>query len=74
MSKSALDRKFDKILALEEAGLLGNQKGNRALRKLFANRLAMLGLLVFLLILGSAVFAPFLTDHDPAKINLRAML
>ena len=71
---TALDKKFDQILALEEAGKLSNKKGSRALRKLLANKLAMIGLTIFLVILISAIFAPFLTEHDPLKINLRAML
>ncbi len=74
MSKSALDRKFDRILAMEEAGLLSAPKGSRALRKLLANRLAVVGLVIFLLILLTAIFAPLLTVHDPMQINLRAML
>ena len=48
--------------------------GNRALRKLFNNRLAVVGLIIFSTILFCSIFAPLLTDHDPLKINLRAML
>lgn len=74
MKQTALDKKFDKIRAMEEAGLLKPAKGSRALRKLMANRLAMVGLVIFSVILLMSIFAPLLTAHDPQKINLRAML
>ena len=74
MATTALDRKFDRIRAREEAGLLRPARGNRALRKLMANRLAMLGVAIFTTILLASIFAPLLTSHDPLKIDLRAML
>ena len=74
MKQTALDKKFDKIRAMEEAGQLKPAKGSRALRKLMANRLAMAGLVIFSVILLMSIFAPLLTAHDPQKINLRAML
>lgn len=73
--KTRLDRKFDTILAREEAGLLRNRRTvNRALRKMLNNRLAVAGLVVFTLILLSAIFAPLLCKHDPQAIDLRMML
>lgn len=74
MKQTALDKKFDKIRAMEEAGQLKPAKGSRVLRKLMANRLAMVGLVIFSVILLMSIFAPLLTEHDPQKINLRAML
>ncbi|MDG1738265.1 MAG: ABC transporter permease [Paracoccaceae bacterium] len=74
MSKSSLDRKFDRIRALEEAGKLKPSSGSRALRKMMSNRLAMVGVIIFLIILLSAIFAPLLTAHDPMKVDLRSML
>ena len=74
MATTALDRKFDRIRAREEAGLLKPARGSRALRKLMANRLAMLGVAIFTTILLASIFAPLLTPHDPLKIDLRAML
>lgn len=74
MATTALDRKFDRIRAKEEAGLLKPAGGSRALRKLMANRLAMLGVAIFTTILLASIFAPLLTSHDPLKIDLRAML
>lgn len=74
MSKSALDKKFDRIRALEEAGKLKPASGNRAVRKMMNNRLAMAGVAIFLIILLASVFAPLLTSHDPLKVDLRSML
>ena len=74
MSNTALDRKFDRIREREEAGLLKPRGGSRALRKLMSNRLAMIGVVIFAVILLASIFAPLLTSHDPTKIDLRAML
>ncbi len=38
------------------------------------DRLAMLGLILVVLIVGSAVLAPLITPHDPNKINVRYRL
>jgi peptide/nickel transport system permease protein len=54
--------------------LLKTSTGNRALRKMMTNRLAMVGLIMFSIILLSSIFAPLLTSHDPQKIDLRSML
>jgi peptide/nickel transport system permease protein len=74
MGNASLNRKFDRIRAREEAGLNKPQSGSRALRKLMGNPLAVAGLVIFMIILLSSIFAPLLTVHDPLKINLRAML
>ena len=70
----ALNRKFDRIRAKEEAGLAARAKGSRAIRKMMSNRLAMVGLLIFATILLASIFAPFLTIYDPLKVDLRSML
>lgn len=69
-----LDRKFDRIRQKEEAGLLKTATGSRALHKMMSNRLAMVGVAIFAIILLASIFAPLLTPHDPQKIDLRAML
>jgi len=74
VASTALDRQFDRIRDLEEAGKLRTKVGSRALRKLLNNRLAVVGLVLFSTILFASLFAPLLTDYDPLKINLRAML
>ena len=70
----SLNRKFDRIRAMEEAGLLESATGNRALRKMMSNRLAMFGLFIFSAILLASIFAPLLTVYDPLKVDLRSML
>jgi peptide/nickel transport system permease protein len=74
VSSAALDRKFDRIRAREEAGQNRPQSGSRALRKLLGNPLAVAGLVIFAVILLASILAPLLTSHDPQKIDLRAML
>ncbi|MCP4385996.1 MAG: ABC transporter permease [Hyphomicrobiales bacterium] len=59
---------------MEDAGQFASRGGSRALRKLLNNRLAVVGLVLFTVILLMAIFAPLLTSYDPLKINLRAIL
>jgi peptide/nickel transport system permease protein len=73
MVSRSLNKKFDEILAREEAGNLTSKAGNRSLRKMMNNRLAVVGLILFSIILFTAVFAPLITSADPMKINLRNM-
>jgi len=73
MVSRSLNKKFDKILALEEAGSLKSKTGSRSLRKMMNNRLAVVGLILFSIIVFTAVFAPMITSADPMKINLRNM-
>lgn len=72
--RTRLDRQFDRIRRLEEAGALRHRSGGRAVRKFLANRLAVAGLIIFAIILTMAVLAPLFTAYDPQKINLRAVL
>ena len=76
MSKqSRLNRKFDRIKRLEESGELKRRKqGNRALRKLLNNRLAIVGGAIFLVILLSCIFAPFLASYSPTAVDMKAIL
>lgn len=74
VKKTRLDRKMDRIKKMEKAGLLKHKDGNRTLRKFLDNRLAILGLSIFILILFSSIFAPFITKYDPAMINLKSSL
>ena len=73
MVSRSLNKKFDKILAFEEAGSLKSKTGSRSLRKMMNNRLAVVGLILFSIIVFTAVFAPLITSADPMKINLRNM-
>lgn len=74
MTTATLNEKFDQMRALEEAGKLQSKGSGRALRKMLNNRLAVAGLIIFGIILLAAVFAPWLTQYDPGKIDLRARL
>lgn len=74
MTTRTLNRQFDRIRRLEEAGKLTSRGGSRALRKMLNNRLAVLGLVLFTVILLMSIFAPLLTSWDPTRINLRAIL
>ena len=71
---TALYRQFDLIRAREEAGQLSARSGSRVMRKFFSNRLAIVGLIIFSVILLASIFAPVLTPYDPLQINLRAIL
>ncbi len=76
MSRTAsrLDRKMDLLKMQEKEGLLKSKEGSRAVGKFFQNKLALIGLVVFAVILLSSIFAPLLTKYDPAMIDLRARL
>lgn len=74
MTTRALNRQFDRIRQMEEAGNFASRGGSRALRKLLNNRLAVVGLVLFTIIMLMSIFAPLLTSYDPLKINLRAIL
>ncbi len=71
-SRSRLDRKFDKLLAQEETGRVKRSRLPRALRKMLQNRLAVIGLAVFLVIFLSCALAPVLSPYDPMKTDLRS--
>lgn len=70
-----LNRKFDQIRQMEESGALKNKKsGNRALRKLLHNRLAIIGGVIFIIILLACICAPLLTSYSPKAIDMKAVL
>jgi len=69
--KTKLDKKMDKLLALEESGALKNQKKvNRYLRKFKNNKLAVAGVIVFIIILILCFAAPLFTKYDPGAIDV----
>ena len=71
--RTRLDRKFDRLRDAEEAGKLGTSKTSRAVRKMLENRLAVIGLVVFAIILISCLLAPLISPYDPLTTDLRAM-
>lgn len=72
--KTSLDREFDKILAREATGNHKRQSKSRFWSKFLTNRLAVVGLAIFVLIVLVSVLAPLLTSYDPQKIDLRSMM
>ncbi|QDI91622.1 ABC transporter permease [Salicibibacter halophilus] len=52
-----------------DAGDLGQHRSmfNLAVNKFFQNKLAVFGLLMLVIIIGSAVFAPLLATHNPSE-------
>ena len=74
MKKTALDRKLDKIRAAEESGKLGTKLTNRTLRKLTSNKLAVIGILLFVAICVLCFGAPLFTKYDPMAFDLRGKM
>jgi len=71
--RSRLDRQFDQLRRMEEAGQLKAATGSRFIRKFLNNRLAVVGLVIFTIILLASILAPLLTPWNPTEINLRAI-
>lgn len=71
MRKTALDRKMDKIKALEESGRLATKLTSRTLRKILSNKLAVFGAVLFVLICILCFGAPLFTKYAPTAISLR---
>ena len=74
VKKTALDRKLDKIRAAEESGKLGTKLTNRTLRKLTSNKLAVIGVLLFVVICVLCFGAPLFTKYAPTALDLRAKM
>lgn len=73
--KERFNQKLDKIKAAEESGALKQKKsGNRALRKLLNNRLAVVGGVIFVIILLACIFAPLLTSYSPKAVDMKSIL
>lgn len=69
-----LNKKMDKILAQEASGQKKRRIQNRALRKLLANKLSMIGIVIFVAILILCILAPIFTPYNPTKPDLKARL
>lgn len=69
--RTALDRKMDKIKALEESGRLATKLTSRTLRKILSNKLAVFGAVLFVLICILCFGAPLFTKYAPTAISLR---
>ena len=71
VKRTALDRQMDKIRDMEESGKLSTKLTNRALRKLTANKLAVLGVVMFFVICLLCFGAPLFTKYSPTAFALR---
>lgn len=71
--RGRLDARFDRMLAREAEGRLYRPSRSRFWAKFRSNRLAMFGLVTFVIIMGTAILAPLITWHDYGGVNLRAM-
>ena len=67
------DRKFDRILKAEEEGRIKKSKMSRSVQKMFQNRLAVIGLMVFGGILLTCLLAPLIAAYDPVAPDLRSI-
>ena len=74
MKKKRLHKKFDKIKQREEEGSVKHETTNRSLRKFLKNRLAIVGLVLFTLIILASIFAPLITKYDPLAVNMQEVL
>lgn len=73
-SERRFNKKLDKIRRLEESGVLAKKKKkSRAVSKFMSNKLAVLGAVMFIVILLACIFAPLLTRYDPAMFDLLNM-
>ncbi len=70
----ALWRKMDKIQRAESRPARRRLVRNRTMRKMLSNKLSVVGLCVFLIILLSTIFAPLISPYEPGKINLKETL
>lgn len=74
MSKRALNKKMDKLLALETSGKLKTSNSSRMLRKIKANKLAVAGIVLFVLIMVLCIFAPLFTKYTSTQFVLKDKL
>lgn len=65
---------MDRLLLLEEQGRLSGNTTNRTLRKIAANPLAIIGLVLFLILLLACMAAPLISTYGPNAIDLRNRL
>ena len=72
-TKTRFDKKLDKIRDREEKKL-SSRIQNRSLNKLLNNKLAVFGLVFVIIVVLAAIFAPFLTEYNPTRPDLRNLL
>lgn len=70
----SLERQMDKIDRASKRPPKKQLIKNRMVRKMLSNKLSVIGIIVFLIILLSSVFAPLLTPYQPGQISLKEAL
>ena len=73
MAKSSINNKFDQIKKREEEKTFSTKKRSRIVNKFLNNRLAVIGLIIFTIIILASIFAPLISPYDPMALNLRSM-
>lgn len=68
--RNSLTIKMDRLLALDQQGKLKTNLKSRALRKILANQLAIIGLVLFVVILVLCIGAPLFTQFKPTQLDL----
>lgn len=72
--KNSLDKQMDRILVREESGKVKKRTQSRVMRKMFANKLSIAGLIIFCIIVFASIAAPLLTQYSSTKVDLRSIL
>ncbi len=72
--KSKLDRQMDAILKREQSGKVRKGIQNRTLRKLFSNKLSIVGVVLFAVIMLMCFGAPLFTSMSAEKMDLTSIL
>lgn len=72
-AKKRLQNKFDKIKEMEENKTY-KQSRNRVLGKLFSNKLTIMGIIIFGIIVVACICAPLLTKYDPLAVDMKSIL
>ncbi len=70
----SLARKMDKIDAASQKPAKKKLIQSRMLRKMLSNRLSVIGLVIFVIILLSSIFASVLSPYPPGQISLKETL
>ncbi len=71
---NSLDKKMDKIREREDTGKTKQFVQNRTVRKLLSNRLSVVGLVIFFVVLFMCCFAPLFTSYDATRVDLTSLL
>ncbi len=74
ISQRRLNAYMDRLLLREESGKFVKKRGSRISRRFMANKLAVLGVVLFSAIVLMCLLAPLFTSYDPMRMDLRNIL